>query len=123
VRLDKWLWAARFVKTRALAAEAIGGGKVDLNGERPKRAHTVRSGDEIRIRLGPYEHRVIVRAVSAHRGSAQVAAQLYEETAESREARAKVAALLKTMPSYLRGESGRPSKKDRRSINRVRGRE
>src|SRR5215218_1431268 len=86
VRLDKWLWAARFFKTRSQAAEAIEGGKVQVAGERVKRAKLVQAGDELRIRLGPYEHVVLVRGVSERRGPASVAAQLYEETAESKAA-------------------------------------
>src|SRR5687768_2559272 len=78
-RLDKWLWAARFYKTRTLAAEAISGGKVQVNGERVKRAKPLQVGDEIRIRQGPYEHRVVVRELSNHRGPAAQAALLYEE--------------------------------------------
>jgi ribosome-associated heat shock protein Hsp15 len=70
VRLDKWLWAARFFKTRALASEAIGGGKVQVNGDRAKRARPLQVGDEVRVRLGPYEHLVVVKALSAHRGPA-----------------------------------------------------
>ena len=73
VRLDKWLWAARFFKTRALASEAVDGGKVELNGEKPKRARQVRPGDRLRLRLGPYEHLLTVRAVSERRGPASVA--------------------------------------------------
>ncbi len=84
IRLDKWLWAARFFKTRALAAEAVEGGKVQVNGDRPKRARPVQVGDEVRVRLGPYEHTVSVRALSGRRGPASEAAGLYEETVESR---------------------------------------
>ena len=68
VRLDKWLWAARFYKTRSLASEAIAGGKVQVNGDRAKRARPLQVGDEIRVRQGPYEHQVVVRALSARRG-------------------------------------------------------
>src|SRR5678815_2580905 len=87
VRLDKWLWAARFFKTRALAATAIETGKVEVNGERAKRAKQLQVGDSLRIRIGPYHHLVTVRAVSENRGPAPVAAQLYEETEEGRKAR------------------------------------
>src|SRR3954471_4502944 len=87
VRLDKWLWAARFFKTRALAATAIETGKVEVNGERAKRAKQLQVGDSLRIRLGPYNHVVNVRAISEQRGPASVAAKLYEETAESVKAR------------------------------------
>ncbi|HET6579879.1 MAG TPA: RNA-binding S4 domain-containing protein, partial [Gemmatimonadales bacterium] len=87
VRLDKWLWAARFFKTRSLAAEAVAGGKVQVNGERAKRARPLQAGDEVRVRLGPYEHVVMVRALSGRRGPAAEAAELYEERPESRAAR------------------------------------
>ncbi len=79
VRLDKWLWAARFFKTRALAAEAVAGGKVELNGDKPKRARAVRPGDRLRIRLGPYLHIVTVLQLSERRGPASAAASLYQE--------------------------------------------
>ena len=69
-RLDKWLWAARFYKTRGSSAEAIDGGKIEVNGERAKRARLVQAGDRIRIRMGPYEHVVLVKGVSERRGSA-----------------------------------------------------
>src|SRR6476646_7335187 len=87
VRLDKWLWAARFYKTRSLAADAVEKGKVEVNGERAKRAKQLQIGDSLRIRLGPYHHIVTVRALSEIRGPASVAATLYEETGEGRKAR------------------------------------
>jgi len=118
VRLDKWLWAARFYKTRSLAAEAIVGGKVQLNDERVKRARTVQVGDEVRIRHGAYETVVRVRALSGRRGSAPIAATLYEETPESRAAREKLAVQMRSLPGAH--DSGRPSKKDRREIARLR---
>src|SRR5215207_8360767 len=90
VRVDKWLWAARFFKTRSMAADAIGGGKILVNGERVKPAKLVQAGDEVRVRLGPYEHVVEVRGVSERRGPATVAATLYEETDSSVAARAKL---------------------------------
>lgn len=118
-RLDKWLWAARFFKTRALAAEAIDGGKVELNGVRSKRGHVVKVGDELRIRVGPYEHIVHVRALAARRGPAAAAHELYEETVASREARERHAERLRSAPPLLFTEKGRPSKKDRRDIRRL----
>ncbi len=87
VRVDKWLWAARFFKSRSIAVTAIEGGKVTVNGERVKPSREVKNGDSVRVRLGPYEHVVIVRAISDRRGPATQAALLYEETAESRVAR------------------------------------
>jgi ribosome-associated heat shock protein Hsp15 len=123
VRLDKWLWAARFFKTRSLASQAIDGGKVDVNGERARRARPVRADDRITIRKPPFEHVVIVRALSDVRGSGAVAATLYEETAESRAARDKLAASLRAMGPPAFREQGRPSKQERRHINRWRGRD
>ena len=122
VRLDKWLWAARFFKTRALAAEAVEGGKVQVNGDRPKRARPLQLGDEIRIRLGPYEHIVTVRALSGRRGPASQAAGLYDETPASRTAREALAVQLKSLHSLFGPEKGRPTKKDRREIERLKGR-
>ena len=122
VRLDKWLWAARFFKTRALAAEAVEGGKVQVNGDRPKRARPVQVGDEIRVRLGPYQHTITVRALSARRGPASEAAGLFEETAASRTAREALAIQLKSLHAVFGPDKGRPSKKDRREIQRLKGR-
>jgi ribosome-associated heat shock protein Hsp15 len=122
VRLDKWLWAARFFKTRALAAEAVEGGKVQLNGDRPKRARPLQVGDELRIRLGPYEHIVAVRALSDRRGPATQAAALYQETEASRRTREALAIQLKSLHSLFGPEKGRPTKKDRREIERLKGR-
>jgi ribosome-associated heat shock protein Hsp15 len=118
-RLDKWLWAARFFKTRAVAAEAIESGKVEVNGDRPKRGKAVKVGDLIRVRLGPYEHHVVVRALSARRGPAAQAQLLYEETAASLQARTLLAERLKAAPPPLFTEKGRPSKKERRDLRRL----
>lgn len=122
-RVDKWLWAARFYKTRSLAAEAIAGGKVQVNGERVKRAKPLQVGDELRIRQGPYEHQIVVRALSSHRGPAAQAAELYEEKPSSRAAREALALQLKSLHSAFVPDRGRPTKKDRREINKLRGRE
>ena len=122
VRLDKWLWAARFFKTRALAAEAVAGGKVQVNGDRAKRARPLQIGDEVRVRQGPYEFLVVVRALSARRGPASVAAELYEERPESRAAREAMALQLKTLHAAFVPEKGRPTKRDRREIERLKGR-
>jgi ribosome-associated heat shock protein Hsp15 len=119
VRLDKWLWAARFFKTRALAAEAVTGGKVTMHGDRVKPARPLQVGDEIAIRLGPYEHVVRVRELSARRGPAPIAATLYEETPESLAARTKLAEQLRLAPAALVFEDkGRPTKRDRREIDK-----
>ena len=115
------MWAVRFFKTRAQAAQAIDGGKVKVNGERPKRSKLVAPGNEIRIRKGPYEFDVAVRNVSEHRGPAPQARLLYEETPESIQARELLAAQLrlKTVPIYE--GKGRPTKKERREIERLKG--
>jgi ribosome-associated heat shock protein Hsp15 len=119
VRIDKWLWAARFFKTRSLATEAVDGGKVEVNGARAKPAKAVKPGDEVRLRLGPYEHILIVRALAERRGPASVAQTLYEETAASRDARDKLSVQLKMAPAaFVYEEKGRPTKKDRRDLNR-----
>ena len=123
MRLDKWLWAARFFKTRSLAAEAIDGGKVDVNDERGKRARLVRVGDRLCVRKPPFAHDVEVRELSEQRGSGQVAATLYEESLASRQAREAIALQLKAMGPPVFRDKGRPGKKDRRDIDRIRGRD
>ncbi len=123
VRLDKWLWAARFYKTRGLSAEAIDAGRIEVNGERAKRARLVQAGDKIRIRIGPYEHIVELRGVSEVRGSAPIAQALYEEEPESIKAHVAMAAHVRAMNASTGHDSGRPTKKDRRDIKRIRGRE
>ena len=120
-RLDKWLWAARFFKTRALAAEAIDGGKVDVNGERAKRSKLVQASDVIRLRDGPYEWVMTVRDIALRRGPAAVAQQLYEETAESRARREVVHAHLKSMPRVFAFGDSRPGKRDRRDLRKLKG--
>ena len=120
VRLDKWLWAARFYKTRSLAAEAVEKGKVEVNGERAKRAKLLQAGDSVLIRLGPYQHIVTVRAVSEKRGPATVAAKLYEESAEGLKAREAMQVQAKAAQSVPGYDRGRPTKKDRREIERLR---
>ncbi|WP_349617971.1 RNA-binding S4 domain-containing protein [Azotobacter salinestris] len=115
VRLDKWLWAARFYKTRALAKEAIEGGKVHCRGERCKPSKEPKAGDELTVRTGFDERTVVIRALSAVRRGAPEAQQLYEETAESQARREEAAALRKAGALGLE-TSGRPSKKQRRQI-------
>jgi ribosome-associated heat shock protein Hsp15 len=119
VRLDKWLWAARWFKTRSLAAKAVGGGKVQVNGRRPKRAATVQIGDRIRVRKGPSEFQLVVLALSERRGPASEARSLYEETAESIRAREKLAAQRKAAPTFSFREGGKPSKKERRQLSKL----
>lgn len=121
VRIDKWLWAARFFKTRSLAVDAIGSGKILVNDERVKPAKTVQAGDTVSVRMGPYEHVVLVVALSERRGPATAAALLYQETAASAAARAKLSEQLRMAPAaFVFEDKGRPSKKDRRDIERLR---
>ena len=120
-RLDKWLWAARFFKTRALAADAIESGKIEVNDDRPKRGRAVHVGDRLSIRLGPYQHRLVVRALSGRRGPATAARELYEETAESIAGRERTAERLRSAPPPVFYEGGRPTKKNRRDFERLRG--
>ena len=117
VRLDKWLWAARFFKTRSLATEAVAGGKVELNGLRPKPSKEVRVGDKLRVRLGPYVHELTVRALGERRGPASVAATLYDETPESIAARERLREQHRMAPAVQYEEGGRPTKKDRRTLS------
>ncbi len=118
VRLDKWLWAARFFKTRSQAAEAINGGKIQLNGKRAKRAKHVNPGDEVRVRKGPYEQLVVVRGLAEKRGPAKIAQTLYEETADSLQKREMLTIQLKSAPETSFRTKGRPTKRERRDIDR-----
>ncbi len=119
VRLDKWLWAARFYKTRSLAVDAIDGGKVQVNGDRVKRARLVQVGDRVEIRQPPYRHLVIVRGLSERRGPAREAILLYEETPESLAERERVAFQLKAAHVLFVPETNeRPTKRDRRRLER-----
>ena len=118
IRIDKWLWAARFFKTRSIAADAVEGGKVHLNGARVKPAKTVKAGDGLRIRQGQFEFEVVVCAVSGRRGPAPEAARLYQETEDSRLAREILAERLKAEAPLHSDQKGRPTKKARRQIIR-----
>ena len=123
VRLDIWLWAARFFKTRALAAEAIEGGKVTVNGDRAKRSRRVHPGDEMTIRLGPYEYRVTVRNLSSRRGPASQAAELYQESEASTAARERLKLEMKASQSLFVHGEGKPDKKERRAILKMKRRD
>jgi len=112
LRLDKWLWAARFFKTRALSVEAIEGGRVSVNGDRAKPAKEVRVGDALTVRRPPFEHAIVVKGLSDKRGPAAEAALLYEETGESKARRAVLTAEIKSLPQPR--FKGRPTKKTRR---------
>jgi ribosome-associated heat shock protein Hsp15 len=118
LRIDKWLWAARFFKTRALAAAAVAGGKVKIDGERVKAAKPVRAGDRLSIHVGPYEHLVQVRGVSARRGPAPEAARLYEESDASKAARQALAVQLAAERAAFPRDHGRPTKRARRELIR-----
>src|SRR4051794_9711201 len=120
VRIDKWLWAARFFKTRALAARACEFGRVEANGQQAKPAREVHTGDMVRVKNDGGEFHVQVTALSEMRGPAAVAQTLYRETEASRELRLKLAEERKTMPPFER--EGKPSKRDRRELDRFRGR-
>ncbi|MBL8260395.1 MAG: RNA-binding protein [Candidatus Competibacteraceae bacterium] len=118
VRLDKWLWAARFFKTRTLAAEAVSGGKVHVGGQRAKPSHAVRVGEILRIQRGPDEYLVEVKALGERRGPAKDAALLYEETAESRLRREQLAEQRRIQRLASPLPPARPTKQDRRRIVR-----
>lgn len=118
VRIDKWLWAARFFKTRGLAAEAIDGGKIRYEGERPKPAKEVRLGAVLRITRPDGEWEVVVRGLSAQRRGAPEAALLYEETEQSRQRREQAQVTREAEHGMRDRGMGRPTKRDRRLIKR-----
>jgi ribosome-associated heat shock protein Hsp15 len=122
VRIDKWLWAARFFKTRALAARACELGRIESNGQPAKAAREVRVGDMLRVVNSGGEFQVEVLLLSDVRGPAAVAQTLYRETEASRELRLKVAAERRAMRQFEELPQGRPSKRDRRHIIQFRGR-
>src|SRR5258705_9699833 len=119
VRLDKWLWAARFFKTRAASSTAVAGGKVQVNGSRAKPAKQVQVGDTLRVRVGPYEWIVTVRAVTERRGSARDAQLLYDESPEGRGARERRAEVhsIAPRPSYL--SKGLPPPRERSELQQL----
>ena len=116
VRIDRWLWAARFFRTRSQAKTAVDGGHVRLNGGRTKPAKDVKLGDTLTIRRGFAEHTVEVTGVSDRRGNAQAAALLYEETADSEQRRQAEAARRKLERAGLAASGARPTKRDRRQL-------
>jgi len=120
VRLDKWLWAARFFKTRGLATEAVQGGRVHVEGARAKPAREVRVGEKVEVTIGPVVRTVVVRALSDRRGPASEAARLYEETEASRERRERQAAERRAAPPPGADLGARPTKRDRRRIEAIR---
>ena len=123
LRIDKWLWAARFYKTRSLAVEEIDKGRVRLNDVEAKPSREVKVGDTVVLRQGPVMRTLVVRGISSQRGAAPVAQQLYEETEESLALKAQAAAQwhLNADPASSL-EHGRPTKRDRRSLDKAQGR-
>jgi ribosome-associated heat shock protein Hsp15 len=122
VRMDKWLWAARFFKTRSLAARACELGRIASNGLQAKAAREVRVGDMLFVKNDSGDFQVEVLALSEMRGPAAVAQALYRETEASREGRQKLAEERKAMPHFEAAREGKPSKRDRRELGRLRGR-
>jgi ribosome-associated heat shock protein Hsp15 len=121
VRIDKWLWAARFFKTRSLATEAVDGGKVDVNGARVKPAKLIGPGDEVRVRVGPQLFVVKVKDTAERRGPASAARELYDETPDSVAARERASEQHRLAATTFDFDDGRPSKKDRRDLRRIKG--
>jgi ribosome-associated heat shock protein Hsp15 len=120
LRIDKWLWAARFYKTRSLATEEVAKHRVQVNGQDVKPAREIRPGDTLRLRQGQIERTVVVKGLSAVRGPAPVAQLLYEETAESLLARSQAAEQRRLAPEPAQSiEQGRPTKRDRRQMDRA----
>jgi len=124
MRLDKWLWAARFFKTRPLAAEAISGGKVHLNGQRCKPGKEVKIGNRIEISKGPYDWNIEVLVLPKQRRPASEAAEFYQEDEESHAKRQALAAQIRTeMATMPRPATQKPNKRDRRMIHRFKQQE
>jgi ribosome-associated heat shock protein Hsp15 len=120
IRVDKWLWAARLLKTRALAADAVKAGRVKVNGVDAKPSKEVGAGDLLELRTGPVRMEVLVRGVAPRRGPAAEAAKLYDETEASRDARERHAEE-RRLARLEAGDGGRPTKRDRRRLERVKG--
>jgi len=120
LRVDKWLWASRLVKTRALAKEAVDGGRVSVNGDRVKPSREVRPGDLLELTTGPVRLAVVIRGTAPRRGPAPEATRLYEETAESREARERHAEERRLAPAPRPDWGGRPTKRNRRRFDSAR---
>ena len=119
MRLDKWLWAARFFKTRSLAQQAVSGGRVQLNGGRTKPAHEVKSGDTVDVRVGDWRWEVVVKALSERRGPAEEARKLYDETDASRAERERRHDLRRWGTEPAAELKGRPTKRDRRLLDKL----
>ena len=122
VRIDKWLWAARFFKTRSLAAKACELGRIESRGQRVKPAHEIHPGDMLLVKNDSGDFEIEILALSEMRGPAPIAQTLYRETDESRERRRKEAEIRKAQPRFETTREGRPTKRDRRKLGRLRGR-
>ena len=122
MRVDKWLWAARFFKTRSLTARACDLGRIECNGQPVKPAREIRAGDLLQVKNDSGDFQVEVVLLSEVRGPAPVAQTLYRETEASRELRLKLAQERKAMPYFEPSREGRPSKRNRRELDRLRGR-
>ena len=123
LRLDKWLWAARFFKTRLLAVAAINGGKIHLNGQRAKPGKEVKIGSHLRIHIGSLEWEITVAGISKQRRPAAEAVLLYTESEESKERRKQLVEEQRTLKATSPPQHGRPTKRDRRQIHRFTGRD
>ena len=121
MRIDKWLWAARFFKTRGLAQDALEGGRVQVEGERVKTARMLRVGERVFVRTGEVERTVVVQELSEQRGPASVAQRLYAETPASVAAREADRERRRLFSEPARAIEGRPTKRDRRAIDRAKG--
>lgn len=121
MRLDKWLWVARFYKTRSLAADAVDGGRVKVNRTGAKPAKELKIGDLIQLRAGEQDWQVVVQGFNEQRRPATEAQLLYRETPESVQERARMAELRKLSPIPEADQRGRPTKRDRRHLDRLRG--
>ena len=117
VRIDKWLWAARFFKTRSLAADAVDGGKVTVAGERVKPSRGLKAGDEVEVRVGPYRWQVTVLGLAERRGPAERARLLYAESEHSRAERERLSAQVRAARALAPLQRGRPTKKLRRQMD------
>ena len=120
MRLDKWLWAARFFKTRSLASDAVDGGKVKLNGASAKPAKDVKVGDRLQLHAGNQDWEVVVQGLNEQRRPAPEAQLLYQETPDSLQQRTQAAELRKLAPAPAPDHKGRPTKRDRRELSRFR---
>ena len=123
MRIDKWLWAARFFKTRSLATRACEINRIESNGQHSKASREVRPGDTLQVKCEAGDYELEVLLLSEMRGPASVAQTLYRETEASRQLRMKLAEERKTMPHFEAFREGKPSKRDRRDLGRLRGRD